>query len=748
MKITRRGFLISGAAIGGGLVLGFSLWPDAPLKLTANEGEVILNGWVKIDRDGIVHVVVPQAEMGQGITTGLSMALAEELDADFDNVRFEFAPVDDVYVNDMIITDGLDGMSAFVKPLASWAGNKIAQLFNMQITGGSTSIRHFLPLYRQAGAMARNQLIEAAARRLAVPKHELITSNSYVVHEATDTKISYANLVEDAAKINPDENVSLKEPSQFKLIGKSAPRLDIPAKVTGEAQFGIDVRLPNMVFAAIRAVPTAGGKVSSVDISHLDSDANIIKTIVNDGFVAVVASHYWYAKKAVEGLDIKFVDVPNVASHDIHEKYNRDLAEKQGHDHIAEGDLQALEGQAGSWIEARYDVPFLAHSCLEPMNCTVYVRDGICDVWAPTQASGMAQDAAADVLEIDKENINVHTTFLGGGFGRKIEADCVSQGVEIAKQLDVPVQLIWNREEDTKHDFYRPKFAINMAAFLAEDGKILALKTKGTSQSVEASFESRMMGSELPDEPAPDVASVEGIDNTPYAFPNIWVEHVGQKEVIPVGFWRSVGHSNNCFFMESFMDEIAEAQGQDPFALRRQLLAHDPRGLKVLDVLEDVSNWRGAQSTVYKNEKSARGMSLHQSFGTWVGQVVDVVVVDGAIRVEKVSLVVDCGQVVNPNTIIAQMESGVIYGLTAALYGEITLDGGDVVESNFHDYQAVTMANSPEITTHIIADGHAHGGIGEPSTPPIAPAVANAVFAATGERIRKLPFKNNGFQVY
>ena len=747
MKVTRRGFLISGAAIGGGLVLGISLWPDAPLKLTADEGEVILNGWVKINRDGTVQVVVPQCEMGQGVTTSLPMLLADELDVDFADVGFEFAPVDGVYANTFMILGDAKNIPSFIRPMAVWAGGKIAQLMDVQATGGSTTIRQFYEPVRKAGAMARSILLEAAARRLAVPLNTLKTENGYVIHEDSGEKISYGSLVDDAALIAPSNNIALKDPADFKLIGKATPRLDIPEKVTGEAVFGMDVRLPDMLYAAVSAVPTAGGVVESVDLSPLDGNPHVVKAVVKGGFVAVVATHYWYAKTALESLHIKFSQVRDISSADLDEIYNNALAEKEGHTHRDDGDMEALLQMQGKWLEARYDVPFLAHSCLEPMNCTVHVQGDKCEIWTPTQSTGFSRTVASKVLDMEKENITIHQTFVGGGFGRKIEMDALSQAVEVAKEFDVPVQLIWSREEDTRHDVYRPKFAINMAAYLADDGSVLALKTKGTGQSPDEGFEARILGGELSEEPGPDASTVEGIDNTPYAFPHIWVNHVPQAEVIPVGFWRSVGHSNNGFFMESFMDEVAGAQGLDPFALRRQLLAHDERALKVLDVLEDVSKWRGAQSTIYKNQKSARGMALHYSFGSWVGQVADIVITDGVLRVEKVVVVVDCGKTVNPDTVRAQMESGVIYGLTAALYGDINIENGNVVESNFHDYEAVKLANSPAITTHIIADGHDIGGIGEPATPPIAPAVVNAIFAASGERIRKLPLKNSVFEV-
>jgi isoquinoline 1-oxidoreductase beta subunit len=753
MKVTRRGFLISGAAVGGGLVLGFSLWPDAPLKLKAGDGEIILNGWVKINRDGTIVVVVPQAEMGQGVTTSLPMLLAEELDANFDDVKFEIAPVDGIYANVFMITEGGEGLPDYLKPLANWAGGKIASLMSVQATGGSTSIRQFYEPLRQAGAMARSVLLEAAARRLAVPLNSVRTENGHVIHLESNTSIPYGDLVDDASLLKPNKNVTLKDPVDFKIIGKSKPRLDIPAKVTGQAVFGLDVRLPDMLYASIRAVPTAGGRVESVDLSPLENNPHVVKSVVKDGFVAVVATHYWYAKTALDGLDIVFSQVPDISSAQLDEIYNNALAddsseEAKGDVYREDGNMEELLENEGKWLKARYDVPFLAHACLEPMNCTVHVQADRCDIWCPTQSSGFTRSAAAKLLDIDKDNVEVHTTFLGGGFGRKIEIDCVSQAVEIAKEFDVPIQLIWSREEDTRHDVYRPKFAIDMAAYLGADNKVLALKTKGVSQSVESGFETRIFGGESPEDAPKDVASVEGIDNTPYAFPHIWVNHIGQKDVIPVGFWRSVGHSNNGFFMESFMDEVASETGLDPFDLRRQLLSHDARALKVLELLQDVSKWRGPQSNSFNNIQSGRGVALHFSFNTWVGQVADVVIENGAVRVEKVSLVVDCGQVVNPDTIRAQMESGLIYGLTAALYGDINIENGNVVESNFHDYEAVVMANCPEITTHIIADGHAIGGVGEPSTPPIAPAVVNAIFAATGKRIRELPIKNSGFNIF
>ena len=745
MKVTRRGFLISGAALGGGLVLGFSLWPDAPLKLKAGDGEVLLNGWVKIGSDGLIHAVVPQAEMGQGVTTSLPMLLAEELDADFANVRYEQAPVDGVYVNSVMMTSGVEedaSIPAFIKPIALWGVGKVANLLEIQATGGSTSIRNFWEPIRRAGATARWVLIEAAARRLGVDHGSLKTENSFVIHQASDTKISYADLASDAALINPPDDAPLKDPADFKIIGRATPRLDIPAKVTGEAQFGLDVRLPNMVYAAVRAVPAAGGTVGNVNLSTLRANPNILKAVVRDGFVAVVATHYWYAHQALDGLDIKFEGVPDISSASLDAQYDHSLREDEGYDYRDDGDLEELEAGDGAWLEARYDVPFLAHACLEPMNCTVHIEGGSCTVYVPTQAPSIARDTAADMLDMDKENVSVHTTLLGGGFGRKVEVDALRQAVEIASELDVPVQLIWSREEDTTHDVYRPKFAANMAAYLGADGEVKALRVKSTSQSTTESFVNRTFGGYGSAEPDP--SSVEGIANTPYEFPNIWMNHVAQPSQIPVGFWRSVGHSNNAFFMEAFMDEVCVNLGKDAFAVRRSLLAGDARALKVLDELQRLANWTGGEV----GRGKGRGMALHRSFGSTVGQVADISLVGGRLKVEKVFVVVDCGQTVNPDTIMAQMESSVIFGLTAALYGEINIDGGEVLESNFHDYEAVTLAQSPDIITKIISNGHAPGGIGEPGTPPIAPAVVNAIFAATGERIRQLPLKISSLDVF
>ena len=734
MKITRRGLLISGAALGGGLVLGFSYWPEREPEYDLAPGEQLLNAFVKIGTDGKIIIYVPQAEMGQGITTGLPTLLADELDADWDDVAFEFAPIGGAYANTFLITEGMQDLPIFVKPVAIAAASKVIRLMEVQVTGGSTSIRHFMEPVRKAGAAARHVLIAAAAQRWGVAAETCRTENSHVIHDDSARSFSYGELASDAALISPPDDPQLKSVDEFKFVGRSMPRLDMMAKVTGTACFGIDVRRDGMVYAAVRQAPASGGRIARVGELAGEVRRGVIKVVNLGDAVAVIADGYWQAQHALNSLDIDFSDTRDISSAALKAQYRAALDGEASHTYRDDGDMEAIAVAAAlTQVDAEYEVPYLAHSCMEPMNATAHIHDGLCDIWLPTQAPALVRDRAADAIGLDKANVNIHPTFLGGGFGRRSEADAGVLAARVAAHTDHPVQVIWSREEDIRRDAYRPMAAARLRGYLTGSGDLAGLDVRGTCASVSGSFGRRNMGFGSDE---PDPSSQEGIGDTIYHFDNFRFDHVVQPEDMPVGYWRSVGNSFNAFFLESFLDEMAVAGGMDPFNLRRKLVAGNPRALKVLDVLQEKSAWDGNGAL---GAEGGRGMAFHASYGAIVGQVMDVRVIDGQLHMERLVSVVDCGFAINLDTIEAQIQSAAIYGLSAAVYGEINLEAGEVVESNFHDYDALRLRHVPQMDVHIISDGHAPSGIGEPGTPPAAPALTNAIYAATGERIRALP---------
>lgn len=752
VKISRRAFLISGLAIGGGLALGYALWPAHKLKLKAGQGETIVSAMLKISEDGTVTIVVPQVEMGQGVYTSLPMLLADELDADWDRVQVEAAPVDSVYSNTTLITAGIEDGEMLPKALESIGlavVRKVVRLIGLQLTGGSTSIRQWYQPYRIAGAAAREMLVEAAARRWGVDAGECSATSGVVSHVASGQTAGYGELAGEAALIDPSGSPALKNPEDFKFIGKPVQRLDIPAKVNGSAEFGIDVRVPGMSWAALHIADGPARPLLAYDASRAEAMPGVQAVFAGSDYVAVVADSYWRAKKAAAVVEAVFADndAAGLDSAALAKLYKAALATGEAHEYVDKGDvdevMEALtrmdldpDSFFGRVVNAEYSVPYLAHACMEPMNATAWVHDGICEIWVPTQGPSLVRDAAADLLGIEKDAVTVHTTLLGGGFGRRSEPDVALQAVAIARAAGRPVQLIWSREDDIRHDSFRPMATARLTGVLGDDGLPMALASRSVGQSVTGSFGDRHMPDFSSHEPDP--SSVEGLDSVPYSIANRRVEHVLQRLDIPVGYWRSVGHSFNAFFAESFIDELAEEAGAAPLDYRRRMLRDQPRYLAVLDMLEEKSGGP------LMGEGKGRGYAIHHSFGSIVAEAVDVTLRDGALRVDRVTCVIDCGDVVNPDTVEAQMESAIIFGLTAALVGEITLDNGAVRESNFHDYPMVQMAVAPAIETHIIRSGEKLGGVGEPATPPLAPALTNAIYAATGRRIRALPLVGQG----
>jgi len=701
--VSRRAFLKTSAAAGGGLLLSFALDCD---DSDAAVGTFAPNAFIRIDRDGAVTMVMPQVEMGQGTYTSMPMLIAEELDVELSQVRLEHAPPNDKLY-----------------------GNPI--LGSSQTTGGSTSVRAFWEPLRRAGAVGRNLLIAAAAQTWGVETNACNAKKGEVIHVPTGRRLSYSNLVDVAATLPVPEKVTLKDPKDFKLIGTPVKRLDAPEKVNGTAQYGIDVRIPGMKVAGVAACPVFGGKLESVDDSRAKTIKGVVQIVRLDDAVAVVADHMAAAKKGLAALDIKWNEGPNAAVGTTDIIAQLDAASKNpGVVARKDGDVEKAMAGATKKVEAIYQVPFLAHAAMEPMNCTVHVRNDGCDVWVGTQVATRAQRAAAEVTGLPLEKVQIHNHLLGGGFGRRLDIDGVTRAVQIAKQVSVPVKVIWSREEDIQHDLYRPYYYDRLAAGLDEQGMPVAWTDRVTASSILARWLPAAFKNGF------DRDAVEGAVKPPYTLPNIQVEYVRQEPPgIPTAFWRGVGPTHNIFVVESFMDELAAAANKDPVDYRRALLDNSPRAKAVLELAAEKSGWGQKLPPGI-----GRGISVQFVFGSYMSQVAEVAVAkDGGVRVQRVVCAVDCGMVVNPDTVKAQIEGGIIFGITAALYGQITLKNGRVEQSNFDNYQMLRINEAPLVEVHIIKSTQAPGGIGEPGTAAVSPAVANAIFAATGKRIRKLP---------
>ena len=750
----RRAFLLTGAGIAGTLVVGWGVTPPKQKLLAESSsmplgrGDVQLNGWLTLSPEGTVTVAVPRSEMGQGIYTALPMLLAEELGCDWSSVVAVQAPLDRIYGNSEIMIGGPPlhpDARGMVREGVEWIVRKVGRELGLMVTGGSSSVKDAWGPMRLAGASAREMLVAAAAARFRVDPAQCTVERGRVRHPSGLTA-SFGELAAAAARLTPNQVPKLKDPRDFTLIGKSLPRTDVPAKVTGAAQFGADVRPPDLLYAAIRMVPTFGGSWSKFEMRGADSMPGVKAVLpvvpklagAATG-IAAIAQTWWQAKQAVDTLVITW-DAGRNSGEDsagIAARFKAALDANKGAGYRSKGALADGFAQASKTIEAEYSVPFLAHATMEPQNCTARVHDDGVEIWVPTQAPSLARWMAAKVAGVAPHKVIVHTTFLGGGFGRRAELDLVVQAVELARTTGGrPVQLMWSREEDTAHDMYRPAALARLRAGVDSSGRVLAWEQHSASGSVTHSLVERLgfmpMGA--------DKTNVEGSADSPYEFANHKVEHTLVKSAVPLGFWRAVGHSQNAFFTEAFLDELAAAAGRDPYQFRRALLANHPRHLAVLDLAATKAGWDQPAPP-----GRARGIALHQSFGSIVAQVVEVSLAKGdkglVPKVHRVVCAIDCGTVINPDIVAAQMESGIVFGLTAALYGEITIKGGAVEQKNFPDYEMLRMADMPRVETHIVASAALPGGVGEPGTPPVAPALVNALFKLTGKPVRSLPIR-------
>jgi len=702
--ISRRSLL--GGGLAGGFLLAFHLptYGASEPAQGGTKGKFAPNAFIRIDPAGKTTLVMPQVEMGQGVYTSVAMILAEELDADYQQVVLEHAPPNDKLY-----------------------GNPV---FGIQVTGNSNSIRAFWKPLREAGAAARAMLIQAAAQQWKVDPASCTAADGQVRHIGSGRKAGFGTLAGAASRLAPPKDPPLKDPKNFTLIGKSLKRLDTPHKVDGGVVYGIDVMLPGMKFATLAASPVFGGKVDHVDPGPANKIPGVRKVVVLDDMVAVVGDHMWAAKQGLQALDISWNEGPNaaVSSADIWQDL-RKASEGSGAVAKNAGDVEKALSQ-GEKYEAAYELPFLAHATMEPLNCTVQLKPDSCEIWLGTQVISRVQGTVAKLTGLPVEKVTVHNHLIGGGFGRRLEPDMALSAVRVAQHLDgEPLKVVWTREEDIQHDLYRPAYRDTIAATLS-GGKVAAFKYKVTGSSVIARW--------LPPafQHGIDIDAIDCAVDMPYDIANLHVEYVrAEPPAVPTGFWRGVGPNNNVFAIECFMDELARKAGKDPIAFRRAMLGKSPRLLAALDLVAEKSNWGQPLPA-----RAGRGVSVQPSFGSFIATVVEAEVdAHGDVRLRRVTSAVDTGIAVNPDTIVAQLQGGLIFGLTAALYGEVTVKNGRVQQSNFNDYRMLRIDQVPPIEVYVIKSGEAPGGIGETGTTAGPPALRNAIYAATGIALRRLP---------
>lgn len=709
---TRRDFLKTVAAGGTGFALAFHLPVGGRFSFSAEGSSFSPNAFLRISPENLITVVVKHSEMGQGVATSLPMIIADELDADWETVHFRLAGADPAYNH--------------------------AQ-YPMQMTGGSSSVSSSFEQMRKAGATARMMLVSAAAKLWEVEPGDCKTEKGHVLHPASNRKLSYGKLAAAAAQETPPPNPVLKSPADFKIIGKPTKRLDAPSKTDGTAVFGMDVMLPDMVYAVVARSPIFGATLKSFDASKAEALKGVHKVFAIKSGVAVVALDYWTAKRGRDLLSIEWDDegVDRLSTTKMEQEYLA-LSKEEGLPVKKTGDVVAAFAEGGKTTEASFVFPFLAHAPMEPLNCVAVVREDGCEIWTGTQFQTGEQMTAAALLGIPATKVKVNTTMLGGGFGRRAnkDMDFTSEAVQIAKQISPkPVQTIWSREDDIRGGYYRPFYVHRVKAGIDKNGKPHAWDHHIVGQSIMAgtAFEAFAVQKGV------DVTSVEGVDNMPYGVANLNVAYHPTKKTVSTLWWRSVGHTHTAFAVETMIDRLAHLAGTDPLKYRLDLLSDHPRHLATLKLAAEKAGWD--QPLAEKpGFKRGRGVAVHESFGSVVAEVAEVSVDDGGkVKVDRVVCAVHCGRVVNPLTVEAQMQSAVVYGLTAALYGRITLENGEVQQSNFHDYQALRMNEMPVVETYLVPSDAAPTGVGEPGTPPIAPAVCNAIFAATGKEVNSLP---------
>ena len=755
MPLNRRAFLVAGSLGSAGWLVGCSAPGTAERLGQAAEfagpaGEVALNAWVRIAPDGRVTVAMPRVEMGQGVHTALALLVAEELEADWPNgVEVVFAPVGRVYANTAVLLNAsvFEGDDTGLAARSARAALQRAGLWlSLQATGGSASVRDAWEPMRAAGAAARAMLVEAAARRFGVPASALAVERGAVSHAASGRRAGFGELVREAAALPVPEAITLKPEAQWRLIGREVARLPRPGVLSGATAYGADVRLPGMLHAAIRHCPTFGGRLQAFDPAPALAQPGVRAAFDLDGqAVVVVADRHWRAQRALDALRIDWEAGPDPAADT--QALRAQLREAvRGPDagfggFRDEGDAQAVLAAAPKKVEALYEAPLLAHAALEPVNCTAQVQGGRVTLWCPTQVPILARLRAARTAGVWPAAVTLNLTAVGGGFGRRLEVDMVHQAVAIAMRLDgAPVQLLWSREEDLRHDVYRPAAAASFQAALDASGQPLAWLNRVAAPPVSLPHAQRVLGLPLPGG-LPDKFQLEGAFDLPYGIKNVSVRQHLVQTLIPVGYWRSVGHSYNGFFTECFVDELAQAARQDPVAYRVALLAARPRHRAVLELAARQAGW-GAPLPAGR----ARGVALHASFGSICAQVAEVSIEQGALRVHRVVCALDCGVAVHPDGVRAQMEGSVAFALGAVLRGQITVRNGAVEQANFPAYDVLRMHEMPRVETHLVPSARPPGGVGEVGVPPLAPAVVNALAALTGRRVRRLPIQAEDLQ--
>ena len=729
MELNRRQFLKTSAITGGGVMISAVLPGCASFgrKGMVDNETYQANAWLRINSDNSIYFVLDRVEMGQGTYTGLSTLLAEELEVDPATMTVEFAGVDSLYRN---------------------------PIYGLQLTGGSTSLVSHWENLRKMGATTRMMMQQAAGDVWKISAKECVAREAFIYHPTNGQKLSYGELASIVATMSVPSDVPLKEKTDFKLIGRYKKRLDAEVKSTGKAVYGIDIDLPNMLYAVVTRSPSFHGELVSSDLSAAKQAKGVVDVFPIQSGIAVVAKNYWQARKAQNLVIAEWSNTSKISSDDVFALYKKSADEDSGSSIRDIGDYDSVAEKAAHVLKVEYKLPYLAHATMEPQNCVVNANSKGMQVWAPTQSPDMARVAAARNTRYSVDDIEINVTFIGGGFGRRIMQDYVEECAEIADIMQKPVKLIWSREDDTQHDWYRPATYHKLSAAINEQGspqgwshqivgpKVFDYLVRNAAPA-QYSFMPKMLYGFLAASGkmgegiiAPtDISSTEGADNYPYSIPNQDVRFTYVDADIPIGYWRSVGYSHNGFVVESFMDELAHQAKQDPYAFRYQLLAEHPRAQKLLKDVAEKADWGNTTNGM------VQGIAIHQSFGTWVAQVADIEVHGKIFKVKKITCGVDCGIAVNPDMIKSQMEGGIIFGLTAALYGKISIKEGAVQQSNFHDYQLLRMSETPEIDVIIMQNDYEPTGVGEPGVPPVAPAIANALFAATGQRLRELPLK-------